>query len=343
MRETILAVDAGGTHTRALVRTAAGRTGAGEAGPANWTTLGPEGCAGAIADAAGSALRAAGLSAHSVSRACVSLAGYYPPWHEAEAQAAIRAALPAPVLRLVPDLEAAWAGATGGEAGIVLVAGTGAVAYGRNATGRAARAGGWGPLFGDEGGGHWIGCEALRAISRALDGRGPGTSLQGAVGRAAGLQVSRSVGLQGKARLAMTYRPTELPTYRPTALPIAVEESLRAVYRDGWTGVQVAALAAAVARCAAAGDAVAAGILERAAAELGGLILAVAHRLNWRVEPLWVSAVGGVMNAGADLSEPLQRWLAAVLPSARWKAPLGSPLEGALLLAREEGLHCRTS
>ena len=171
MRRAVLGVDAGGTHTRALVLAGEGRTGMGQAGPANWTTLGPERCAHAIAEAAGLALRAAGAPASALARVCVSMAGFYPPWHEAEARAAISAALPGPSLRLVPDLIAAWAGATGGSAGVVLVAGTGAVAYGRDSAGRAARAGGWGPLYGDEGGGYWIGCEALRAVSRALDER----------------------------------------------------------------------------------------------------------------------------------------------------------------------------
>ena len=120
------------------------------------------------------------------------------------------------------------------------------------------------------------------------------------------------------------------------------EESLRAVYRDAWSREQVAALCVAVARHAAAGDAVAAGILAHAAAELGTLVAAVARRLSWGSEPLPVSAVGGVISAGPSLRRPLERWLAAVLPHARWRAPLGSPLEGALLLAQKRELRCRT-
>jgi N-acetylglucosamine kinase-like BadF-type ATPase len=105
----------------------------------------------------------------------------------------------------------------------------------------------------------------------------------------------------------------------------------------------VAQLCTTVARHAAEGDAVAAGILERAAAELGALIGAVARRLSGGAVPLCVSAVGGVMNAGLPLQGALERWLAAMLPHVRWTAPLGSPLEGALLLAEKEGLLCQTS
>src|SRR2546423_182339 len=63
--------------------------------------------------------------------------------------------------------------------GIVIIAGTGSIAYGRNAAGEAARAGGWGHMIGDEGSGYWIGREAPSAVMRAGDGRGPATQLGG--------------------------------------------------------------------------------------------------------------------------------------------------------------------
>src|SRR5437016_4886022 len=61
--------------------------------------------------------------------------------------------------------------------GVVIISGTGSIAYGRNANGEAARAGGWGHMIGDEGSGYWIGREALTAVMRAGDGRGPATGL----------------------------------------------------------------------------------------------------------------------------------------------------------------------
>jgi len=75
------------------------------------------------------------------------------------------------------DTDAALAGAFRGGPGIVLVAGTGSGAAGRDAAGRAARVGGHGFLLGDEGGGYWIGREAVRAALRAADGTGPSTAL----------------------------------------------------------------------------------------------------------------------------------------------------------------------
>src|SRR5215204_89986 len=61
--------------------------------------------------------------------------------------------------------------------GIVLVAGTGSIAYGRNEHNQSARAGGWGYVLGDEGSGFWIGRAALRAVLRQADRRGPATQL----------------------------------------------------------------------------------------------------------------------------------------------------------------------
>jgi N-acetylglucosamine kinase-like BadF-type ATPase len=65
----------------------------------------------------------------------------------------------------------------GHEPGVVLIAGTGSIAYGRNRRNEAARAGGWGYVLGDEGSGYWIGRHALRAVVRQADGRGRATAL----------------------------------------------------------------------------------------------------------------------------------------------------------------------
>jgi glucosamine kinase len=309
-QQAYLGIDAGGTHTRAVVVDRAGRRSHGAAGPANWTTLGREPCVAAIREGVGEALTAHGLRPSELAGACIALAGYYPPWHQREARAALGQLLPGVRLRVEPDLIAAWAGATGGGPGMVLVAGTGAVAYGRDAAGQSARAGGWGPLFGDEGSGYWIGCEGLRAVARSVDGRGPATTL------AERLWVSDGA--------------------QDAAPPPSVEQRLRAVYRDQWPRDRVAGLAVVVAQEAAAGDEVAIGILEQAAAELSVLVTAVARQLSWTDEPLGLVGVGGVLEADAAVRDPLERCLVETLPNAFWRSPAGSPLEGALLLALSE-------
>jgi N-acetylglucosamine kinase-like BadF-type ATPase len=81
---------------------------------------------------------------------------------------------------IVNDALIALQAGIGDAPGIVIVSGTGSIAYGRNARAEAARAGGWGYVLGDEGSGYWIGRLALRAVVRHADGRGPDTSLTGA-------------------------------------------------------------------------------------------------------------------------------------------------------------------
>lgn len=328
-----LAIDAGGTHTRCAVVTEQGlRLGLGESGPANWSTLGPEVVRDSVAAAVTAARQAAGLAEGEaeIGGACVALAGYFPAWHQ---PAAVECLTPicGERLRVEPDLKAAWAGAFALAPGVVVVAGTGSVAYGEDAAGEAARAGGWGPLAGDEGSAFWIGSAALRAVARALDGRGPKTALVDALGKGG----AASADAKGRSP----------------------EEALRAVYREGWGRAQVAALAPAVARAAAAGDRVAAEILEEAAAALGELALTVVCRLEGfgRVagepapasgnvtacqgrrpeEALPISLTGGVAAAGEPLLKPFRRWLALTAPHARVVPPRGSPLDGAALLAME--------
>src|SRR5688572_17810171 len=80
-------------------------------------------------------------------------------------------------LLVVNDALVALVAGAGDDAGIVLIAGTGSIAYGVSGDGYAARAGGWGFVLGDEGSGYWIGREALTAVVRQADGRGPKTRL----------------------------------------------------------------------------------------------------------------------------------------------------------------------
>src|SRR3954471_4143835 len=78
---------------------------------------------------------------------------------------------------VVNDALIALQAGIGDGPGIVIVSGTGSIAYGRNSRGEASRAGGWGYVLGDEGSGYWIGRLALRAVVRHADGRGRPTAL----------------------------------------------------------------------------------------------------------------------------------------------------------------------
>src|SRR5690606_12096698 len=119
-------------------------------------------------------------------------------------------------------------------AGILLIAGTGSSAWARGVDGRTARAGGWGHLLGDEGSGYALGVAALRAVARAHDGRAPSTDLRDAVLRHANVAA-------------------------PEALIAWAASAAKA---------EIAALAPCVAEAAAADDAVARAIVDRAARDL---------------------------------------------------------------------------
>ena len=80
-------------------------------------------------------------------------------------------------VRVVNDALIALAAGAPDGLGVVVVAGTGSVAFGRDPSGTTARSGGWGWLLGDEASGYWLGHAAVRQGIRAVDGRGPETSL----------------------------------------------------------------------------------------------------------------------------------------------------------------------
>ena len=154
------------------------------------------------------------------------------------------------------DTEAALAGAFAGRPGIVVIAGTGSGAAGRDAAGRTVRVGGHGFLLGDEGGGYWIGREAVRAALRAADGTGPVTAL------------SAMVETAFRRLLDAEREVHERPTDRQL----------------------LARLVPAVALAARGGDAEAGRILAEAAGHLVDLAEAVRARLG----PLPVAGVGGI-------------------------------------------------
>src|SRR5207244_5439169 len=96
---------------------------------------------------------------------------------EADVQAIMRRIGYQAKILVVNDALIALQAGVGHDPGIVIVSGTGSIAYGRNGRGEASRAGGWGYVLGDEGSGYWIGRLALRAVVRHADGRGRSTSL----------------------------------------------------------------------------------------------------------------------------------------------------------------------
>jgi glucosamine kinase len=167
--ELLLGVDGGGTGCRGRLSDSSGLIlGEGSAGPAN-IRFGLEQSFGAVLEAAAQCLRRAGLSYADLDRtvACLALAGATEPTELAKARAR---ALPFRKALITTDAHAACVGAHGGRDGGIVVIGTGSVGWAM-VRGRHHRVGGWGFPISDEGSGAWLGCEAVRRVLWAQDGR----------------------------------------------------------------------------------------------------------------------------------------------------------------------------
>jgi N-acetylglucosamine kinase-like BadF-type ATPase len=205
---------------------------------------------------------------------------------------------------VVNDALIALQAGVGDAAGIVIVSGTGSIAYGRNDRGEASRAGGWGYVLGDEGSGYWIGRLALRAVVRHADGRGRATSL-----------TPRLLAHFGAERA------TEL---------------IHKVYQDELDPRSIAAVAKYVQHARDEGDMVAAGILNRAADELMMAATAVMTRLELAAQPFTFVLAGGMFHAVPWLCDQMQLLLPALAHECRVMRLDEEPALGAVRLALAE-------
>ncbi|HEV3470955.1 MAG TPA: BadF/BadG/BcrA/BcrD ATPase family protein [Pyrinomonadaceae bacterium] len=300
----VVGVDGGGTKTRAVVAAAGGREilGEGRAGPSNPLRVGVSEAAAAVREAVERACAAAGVRRSELAAAEVGLAGV----KREDLRAAMRAALSdlgVEPLEVVTDAEIALYGVAGERAGLVIIAGSGSICRGRNARGRQAWAGGWGPVAGDEGSGSWMARRALQAVAKATDGRGPRTSL---------------------VEAACDYFNVA-----------AAEDLATAVYAPSITNQRIAGFGRVVIEAAKRRDAVSREIVEAAGRELAQAAGAVVRRLRMQRERFAVGYVGGVFAAGELILEPLREGLAGVAPRAYLAPPALAPAEAAALMAGE--------
>jgi N-acetylglucosamine kinase-like BadF-type ATPase len=232
---------------------------------------------------------------------CLGIAGVDRPQDTAAVHGIMRRiGFKARVVVVNDALVALVAGAGDGE-GVVVVAGTGSIAYGRDGSGRAARAGGWGYLLGDEGGGFWIGRAALTAVVRQFDGRGPVTLLTPMILEHLGLST-----------------PSEL----------IHEIYYRDVHRH-----TIAGMAGLVQQAMEQRDAIAAEILTRAGAELASAARSVITRLEMRGAAFPTVLAGGIFRGIPWLVDDVTRRFSEIAPRT-WVHPLEvEPAIGAVRLA----------
>jgi glucosamine kinase len=229
----LLAVDAGGTSTRAVALDSSGHAyGYGLAGSGNPTAAGIYSAVTAIADAA--ELAGAGMSVNAESRAVLAMAGVQSTRFASEVTARLTALGWAQVV-LQHDLLGIFHSGTHLNNGYSLIAGTGAVAA-RVIGGQLDRVvGGRGWLLGDAGGGFWIGHHVARAVVAALDGQQPPTTLTGLVLDAVGIATGTD-SLSGRARALAdlvpaiySWRPVQLAQFAPLAFAVHDDPTARAI------------------------------------------------------------------------------------------------------------------
>jgi len=302
-----LGVDGGQTATVAAIGDGEGRVlGTGMGGPCNHVRApgGRKKFIAALQTALGRACRAAGLDAETIrfEAACLGFSGGPEDKREIAAEM-VRAER----LVVTTDAVIALVGATGGEPGVVVIAGTGSIAFGRNAAGSSARAGGWGYVFGDEGGAFDIVRQALRAALRFEEGWGPATALHRALLEATGAA--------------------------------SANELLHLFYTRRYGRPRIAGLAPLVDETARRGDEVAIEILRQAGQQLALFAAAVRRQLFQPAEPVAVSYIGGVFES-VPLLERF-RTLVELEDGVRVIEPRYPPECGALIEAwRNAGLEC---
>jgi glucosamine kinase len=298
-----LGIDGGGTRTSCLIGDETSVLGSGSAGASNVLRIGEAVARAALVEAIRQACDAARIDAAQISRTCVGVAGA--ARHEvAEVVRRIVAETVSGQIEIVGDMVIALHAAFGAGPGIVVIAGTGSIAYGRNKAGKVARAGGWGFAISDEGSGHWIGRAAVSAALRAADESDVSSLLQA---------IMKVWKVENRDALVTATNASPAPDF--------------------------AALFPAVLAAANGGDSLAASVLRRAGSELAALTKIVLGRLFSDADTVPVAMSGGVFANSASVREVFYNELRVQLPQVVIGEKIAEPVRGALDLARNESSH----
>jgi N-acetylglucosamine kinase-like BadF-type ATPase len=303
--DLVIAIDAGGTKTDCLIGTTQGEILAKSvSGPANYQLVGTDGMLRVI----GELLRAVdGYWSHGeygFEVMWIGIAGVDRPGEREQVAMSFRDLGAARKVVVDNDAMIALASGTMGKPGIVVIAGTGSIAFGVNGQGKRARSGGWGYILGDEGSAYYIGRSALNSVTRAADGRGQPTLLSQAVIDHFGIDST-----DGLVRLAYTGKLDR---------------------------IDIANLSQVVAEAAGEGDETACRILDEAGAELGIAASAVAKALNMEGVGFPCVTTGGVFRSGSVVTHALTRELVKVAPMSELVKPEFPPVAGAYFMGIRE-------
>jgi N-acetylglucosamine kinase-like BadF-type ATPase len=293
-----LGVDGGGSKTSCVIGDETTLLGSGTAAGSNLIRVGETRTREALAAAIRQACAVANVNATQIQRTCVGVAGAARP-EISDIVRRLVSELVSGEIEVVGDMVIAVEAAFGSGPGVIVIAGTGSIAYGRNSQGETARAGGWGFAVSDEGSGHWIGRAAVAAAMRACDeGQSP-LLLQA---------IMKAWGLATREQLVLAANASPAPDF--------------------------SGLLSAVLSAADSGDTLSRTILTQAGAELAALAKIVIRRLFPGAGTVPVAMSGGVFRSCAVVRQVFYNSLRSEYADAVVNATVIEPVRGALERAR---------
>ena len=291
-----LGIDGGGSKTECMVGDETAVLGWATSGSSKSVRVGEEAAAAALREGVERACAAAGVAASQIERTCIGVSGA----SQADYVAFIRRLLGEIVggeIEVIGDTEVAHHAAFDGGAGVVVISGTGSIAWGRNPQGETARAGGLAPATGDPGSGEWIGRTAIELALLASE-HGQDTTLLNDLLKAWKLDHAQA--------LARVLRGSPAPDFAALFPIIAVS-----------------------------GDFIARRVLARAGRELSRLAADVLAVLWTSPAAVEVAMYGGVLENSSEVRDAFGADLFDRYPEARVAPGKRRPAEGALLMARQ--------
>lgn len=304
----ILGIDAGATNTIALIADEKGKIlGRGEAGPANVPTIAHIQFEANIHIAVRDAAKQAGMKEKVFIAAVAGVAGIDSQETQKKVRVIIKKALNVNdnKLMVVNDTRIVIPTCSNRDWGVAVIAGTGSHFYGVNKKGEEASTAGMEYLFSDEGSGYWIGALALRAVVRAIDGRGPRTNLEKLVLKKFNIK--------------------------------NIRELLDVIFKEKSPKLIIAGVSQLVDEAYKKGDKVATQILENAADEIALGVNTIINRLKMGSDDVDIVAIGGVFQSSYPFREKIQKKLTN--KKAKFMICDKDPARGALKLALKLSKH----
>ena len=313
-----LGIDGGGTKTTCVVGDETQLLATATAGPSNIVRVGEAQARESLQQSVRQACAAAGITPAQAVRTCFGGAGAARPELAAIVRHILAEILPTPI-DVVADIQTSLEAAFREGPGVIVIAGTGSIAYGRDRHGHTARAGGWGFAIGDEGSAHWIGRTAVAAVLHAADPRDE-TPASGRVPHVSPLL--RDVGL--------TPQNPPLAAALGKAWGVAnLHDLARAA-----NSIPPPDFAALFPSIAASQDALALEVLSRAGRELAQIAAIVIRRLFVEERVVPVAMTGGVFRHSPQVRQDFYNELRRLDPRVEIKPQVVDPVEGALRMAR---------